>query len=86
MKDHCHFTGKHRSAMHSIYRYSVPREIPIVLHNGSNYEFHLTIKQVAEKFDSNDFGCLGDYTKKCITFPVSMNKIIKKVNMKTEDY
>lgn len=39
LKDHCHFTGKYRSAMHSICRYSVPIEIPFVLHNGSNMTF-----------------------------------------------
>ena len=32
MKDHCHYTGKHRCAAHSIcnLKYSVPKNIPMV--------------------------------------------------------
>ena len=39
VKDHCHYTGKHRGAAHKIFnlRYKVPKEIPIVFHNGSIY-------------------------------------------------
>lgn len=46
VKDHFHFTETYRGAAHSIFnlRYSVPREIPIVIHNGSIYEIHLIIK------------------------------------------
>ena len=34
---HCHYTGKWRGAAHSIcnLRYKVPKEIPVVFHNGS---------------------------------------------------
>ena len=37
-KDHCHDTGKYRGAAHNIcnLRYKIPKEIPIVFHNGSN--------------------------------------------------
>ena len=36
-RDHCHYTGKFRGAAHSEcnLRYKVPKEIPIVFHNGS---------------------------------------------------
>ena len=30
--------------------YNVPIEIPIVLHNRSNYDYYFTIKELAEKF------------------------------------
>ena len=42
VRDHCHYTGKNRSAAHNIcnLRYKVPREIPIVFHNGSIYDYH----------------------------------------------
>ena len=35
-KDHCHYTGKLREAAHNIcnLHYKIPREIPIVFHNG----------------------------------------------------
>ena len=37
VKDHCHYTGKYRGAAHNIcnLRYRIPKETPIVLHNGS---------------------------------------------------
>ena len=52
VKGQCHFTGKYRGAAHSIckLRYSLPREIPIVLRNVSNYDFHLMIKHLADFF------------------------------------
>ena len=38
--DHCHFPGECRGAAHSIcnLKFSVPYEIPVAVHNGSNYE------------------------------------------------
>ena len=45
VKDHCHYTGKYRGAAHGIcnLRYNIPREIPVVFHNGSTYNYHLYI-------------------------------------------
>ena len=49
--DHCDYTGECRGAAHSIcnLKYSVPKKIPIVLHNGCNYDYHLIIKELAEE-------------------------------------
>ena len=46
VRDHCHYTGKFRGVAHSIcnLRYKTPREIPVVLHNGSTYDYHFIIK------------------------------------------
>ena len=40
VRDHCHYTGKYRGAAHNIcnLRYKVPKEIPVVFHNGSTYD------------------------------------------------
>ena len=46
VRDHCDYTGEYRGAAHS----SVPKAIPIVFHNGSNYNYHFTIKKLAEEF------------------------------------
>ena len=46
VRDHCDYTGEYRGAAHS----SVPKVIPIVFHNGSNYNYHFTIKKLAEEF------------------------------------
>ena len=43
--DLCHYTGKFRGAAHSIcnLRYKVQKNIPIVFHNGSVYDWHFII-------------------------------------------
>ena len=40
VRDHCHYAGKYRGAAHNIcnLRYKVPKEIPVVFHNGSTYD------------------------------------------------
>ena len=52
VRDHCHYTGKYRSAAHSIcnLKFNVPNEIPVVFHNGSNYDYHFIIKALANDF------------------------------------
>ena len=49
-KDHCHYTGKFRGAAHSIcnLRYKTPKEIPVVFHNGSTYDYHFIINKLAK--------------------------------------
>ena len=49
--DHCNYTREHRGAAHSIcnLKYSVPKIIPIFFRNGSNYDYHFIIKELAEE-------------------------------------
>ena len=72
---------KHRDAAHNIcnLRYRIPKEIPIVFHNGSTYDYHFIIKKLVKEFDGN-FKCLGENTEKYITFSVSLKKEIKNKN------
>ena len=46
VKDHFHYTGKYRGAAHDMsnLRYKIPKEIPVVFHNGSTYDYHFIIK------------------------------------------
>ena len=69
-KDPCHFTGKYRSVAHSISNIRIlsPRKIPIDIHSDLKYDFHLIIKDLPEKYGSNDFDCLGQNTKRYISF------------------
>ena len=78
VRDHDHYTGKYRGAAHSIcnLRYKVQKEIPVVFHNGSTYDYHFIIKQLAKEFKGN-FDCLGENTEKYITFSVPMKKELK---------
>ena len=52
VRDHFHYTAEYRGAAHSIcsLKYSVPKKIPIVFHNGSNYAYHFNIEELAEEF------------------------------------
>ena len=76
--DHCHYTGKYRGAAHNIcyLRYKVPKEIPIVFHNGSTYDYHFIIKELVKEFEAN-FECIGENTEKYITFSVPIKKKIE---------
>ena len=52
VRDHCHYTGKYRGAAHNIcnLRHKTSKEIPVVFHNGSKYDYHFIIKELAEEF------------------------------------
>ena len=82
VRDHCHYTGKYRGAAHNIcnIRYKVSKEIPIVFHNGSTYDYHFIVKEIAKEFDGN-FECLGENTEKYITFSVPINKKIENKDL-----
>ena len=82
VRDHCHYTGKYRGAAHNIsnLRYKIPKEIPIVFHNGSTYDYHFIIKELVKEFEGN-FECLGENTEKYITFSVPIKKKIENKDM-----
>ena len=75
IRDYCHYTGKYRGAAHNIcnLRYKIPKEIPVVFHNGSSYDYHLIIKELVKEFNGK-FECLGENTEKYITFSVPIKK------------
>ena len=84
VRDHCHYTGKYRGASHNIcnLRYKVPREIPVVFHNGSIYDYHFIIKELLKEFNGN-FECLGENTEKYITFSAQIKKKIENKDIET---
>ena len=61
VRDHCHYAGNYRGAAHSIcnFKYSIPKEIPIAFHKGSNYDYHFITKVLAKEFKSH-LSCLGE--------------------------
>ena len=73
--DHCNYTGKYRGAAHRIcnLRYKIPKEIPVVFHNGSTYDYHFIIKELAEEF-KGQLECLGENTEKYITISMPIKK------------
>ena len=57
-------------------RYKIPKEIPIVFHNGSTYDYYFIIKELVKEFEDN-FECLGENIEKYITFSVPIKKKIE---------
>ena len=53
VRNHCHYTREYRGAEPSICKLKcgVTKEIPIVFHNGLNYDYHFIIKELAEEFE-----------------------------------
>ena len=77
-----HYTGKYRGAAYNIcnLRYKVPKEIPVVFHHGSTYDYHFIIKELFKEFEGN-FDCLGENTEKYITFSVLLKRKIENKNL-----
>ena len=50
-RDHDHYTAEFRGAAQSIcnIRYNTAREIPVISHNGTNYDCHLIIIRISKK-------------------------------------
>ena len=86
VRDHCHYTAEYRGVVHSIcnLKYSVPKKIPIVFHNGSNYDYHFIIKELAEEF-KKQFTCLGENTEKYLTFTVPIEKEATRIDKNGEE-
>ena len=65
LKDHCQYTRKYRGAAHDIcnLRNKIAKEISVAFNNGSTYDYHFIIKELAEEFEGQ-FECLeGKYRK-----------------------
>ena len=83
VRDHCHYTGKYRGGAHSKcnLNYKIVKEIPVLFHNGSVYDYHFIIKYLAREFKGN-FECLGENTEKYISFTVPFKKVINDKEIK----
>ena len=68
--------------MHSIcnLKYSLPKKVPTVFHNGSSYDYHFIIKELVKEL-KKQFTCLGENTKKYINFTVPIEKLRELINM-----
>ena len=57
-------------------RYKIPKQIPLLFHNGSTYDYHFIIKELVKEFDAN-FECLGEKTEKYIKISVPIKKKVE---------
>ena len=55
-----------------------------MFHNGSTYDYHFIIKELAEEFEG-EFECLGENTEKYITFSVPIKKEITQKDQNGND-
>ena len=80
-----HYIGQYRGAAYSIcnLKYSVPKKVPIVFHNGSNYDYHFIIKE--QKNLKKQLTCLGENNEKYKTFTVPMEKEVTRIDKNGEE-
>ena len=64
-------------------KYSILKEIAIIFHNGSNYEYDFIMKELAEKF-KGQYPCLGENTKKYIIFSFPIEAKDKRIGKNGE--
>ena len=57
----------------------MPKKIPMVFHNESNYDYPFIIKELAEEF-KKQLTCVGENTKKCITFTIPIEKEVTRID------
>ena len=62
----------------------MPKKVLRVFHNGSNYDYHFIIKELAEEF-KKQFTCLGENTEKYITFTVPIEKEVTRIDKNGEE-
>ena len=62
----------------------MPKKIPIVFYNGSNYDHNFIIKDLAENF-KKQFTCLGENAEKYITFTVPVEKEVTIIDKNGEE-
>ena len=74
VRDHSHYTEKYKRA-HNIcnLRYKIPTEIPVIFHNGSIYDYHFIINELAKEF-KGQFECVGENIEEYITFSETIKK------------
>ena len=65
VRDHCHFTGRYRGAAHNEcnLNYKKPNFTPVVFHNLTGYDSHLSIKNLGGNID-----CIPNNEEKYISF------------------
>ena len=62
----------------------MPKKIPIVFNNGSDYHYHFVMKELIEEF-KKQFTCLGENTKKYITFTVPIEQKLTSIDKNGEE-
>ena len=86
VRDHCCYTVEYWGAAYSIcnLKYNVPKKVPIAFLNGSNYNYHFIIKELAEELEKQLF-YIAEKIEKYITFTVPIEKEVKSIDKNIEE-
>ena len=55
----------------------------MVFYNGSNYDYHFIIKELAEELEIQ-FTCLVENTEKCVTFSIPIETEVTRIDKNRE--
>ena len=57
----CYYAEKYRRAAHDFCNlgYKTPKEVLVIFHNGSKYDYHFIIRELVEEFEGQ-FDCFGE--------------------------
>ena len=74
VRDHCSFTAEYTAALHRIcdLKYSVSKKFFAAFHNGSNCDYKIIKKELAEELENN-------FLENDITFRVLVEKEVSKI-------
>ncbi|XP_057296198.1 uncharacterized protein LOC130625149 [Hydractinia symbiolongicarpus] len=74
VRDHCHYTGLYRGPAHNTcnLKYRITNHVPVIFHNLSGYDAHLFIRDIGEKYDTQDIGSIAEKTENYISFNVKI--------------
>ena len=61
----------------------MPKKNPIGFHNGSDYDYHFIIKELAGQF-KKQFIYVGENTEKYMTFTVPIEKEVTRIDKNGE--
>ena len=81
VRDHCHYTGKYRGALHSRCNLKLGGKtliIPVLAHNNSGYDSHMFVKRLSDT--ERRVSCIAENEEKYITF--SKDILVDVVNEK----
>ena len=73
--------GKDKGAANNIFnlKYNIPKGNSVLFHNGSNFDYHVIMKDIANKFEG-EFTCLGKNTETYKALAVPITKEVKRID------
>ena len=73
--------GKDKGAANNIFnlKYNIPKRNSVLFYNGSNFDYHFIIKEIANRFEG-EFTCVGKNTEKYKALAVPITKEVKRID------